>query len=178
MTSLGSVVRSTLDPRSWLHGIRLAHFASYSHVRQVGRLRRGARVTFAPNVSFRNAERIAIGAGSHIGEFCVIWAGNATGHITLGEKCLLAPGVVLTASNYGIALGTPVMDQPKTERDIVLGADVWLGANVVVTAGVVIGSGAVVGAGAVVTHDLPENCIAGGVPAKVLGYRTEQETVK
>ena len=77
----------------------------------------------------------------------------------------------MTASNYGTALGTPVMDQPKIERDIVLGDDVWLGANVVVVAGVTIGSGAVVAAGAVVTKDLPENCIAAGVPAAVIGHR-------
>ncbi len=34
----------------------------------------------------------------------------------LGEKCLLAPNVTVTASNYGIVQGTPVMDQPKIER--------------------------------------------------------------
>jgi len=175
MSSLASVLRSTVDPRTWLHRIRLAHFSSYSHVRQVGRLTRGAGVTFAPNVSFRNAERIVIGAGSHIGEYSVLWAGNGSGRIVLGAKCLLAPGVVLTASNYSIARGTPVMNQPTVERDIVLGDDVWLGANVVVTAGVTIGSGAIVGAGAVVTRDLPENCIAVGVPATVIGSRPEPE---
>ena len=174
MASLGNVLRSTVNPRTWLHGIRLAHFSSYSHVRQVRRLRRGAGVTLSPNVSFRNAERITVGAGSHLGEYCTIWAGDSTGTVTLGEKCLLAPGVVITASNYGIARGTPVMDQKKVERDIVIGSDVWLGANVVVTAGVTIGDGVVVGAGAVVTRDLPDYSIAGGVPAKVIGYRPEQ----
>jgi acetyltransferase-like isoleucine patch superfamily enzyme len=173
MGSLGGAVRSVLDPRTWLQGARLAHFAGYSHVRQRGRLVRGEGVTFAPNVSFRNAERIEIGSGSHIGEHSVLWAGNTSGRIVLGVKCLLAPGVVLTASNYGIERGTPVMDQPKVERDIVIGDGVWLGANVVVTAGVTIGAGAIVGAGAVVTRDLPPDCIAGGVPAKVIGMRPE-----
>lgn len=170
---LTNVLRSTANPRTWLHGIRLAHFSSYSHVRQVRQLRRGEGVTFAPNVSFRNAERITIGEGSHLGEYSTIWAGDSTGRVTLGAKCLLAPGVVITASNYGIDRGTPVMDQEKVERDIVIGSDVWLGANVVVTAGVTIGDGAIVGAGAVVTRDLPEFCIAGGVPATVIGYRPE-----
>ena len=176
MASLAHVLRSTVNPRTWLHGIRLAHFSSYSHVRQVGQLRRGEGVTMAPNVSFRNAGRISIGAGSHLGEYCTIWAGDSTGTVTLGTKCLLAPGVVITASNYGIARGTPVMEQQKIERDIVIGSDVWLGANVVVTAGVTIGDGVVVGAGAVVTRDLPDNCIAGGVPAKIIGYRPEPES--
>ncbi|AYF99591.1 acyltransferase [Protaetiibacter intestinalis] len=162
-----------LDVGTYLQGIRLAHFASYSHVRQVRLLERGADVSFAPNVSFRNAERIRIGDGSHIGEFSIVWAGNSTGRVTLGRKALLAPHVTITASNYGIERGTPVMDQPKVERDIVIGDDVWLGANVVVTAGVTIGDGAIVGAGAVVTRDVPAFAIVGGVPAKVIGWRPE-----
>lgn len=175
MGAITPVIRSLTNARTYLHGLRLAHFYSYSHVRQVRRLGRGDRVTFAPNVSFRNAERISLGAGTHIGERSVLWAGDATGRIELGEQCLLAPGVVLTASDYGIAPGLPVMEQPKRERDIVLGDDVWLGANVVVTAGVVIGSGCVVGAGAVVTRDLPPGSIAAGVPARVVGHRDARD---
>lgn len=171
--SLSNAVRSVLDPGTWLHTLRVAHFRSYSHVRQVRRLSRGERVTFAPTVSFRNAERISLGAGTHVGENAILWAGDSTSRIVLGRQCLLAPGVVLTASDYGVAAGTPVMDQPKREADIVLGDDVWLGANVVVTAGVTIGPGAVVGAGAVVTRDLPPDCIAAGVPARVIGSRKD-----
>jgi acetyltransferase-like isoleucine patch superfamily enzyme len=171
MSSQRSVRRSLLDVRTYLHSLRLAHFSAYSHVQQVRKLTRGANVTFAPNVSFRNAERIQIGAGSHIGEFSLVWAGDSIGRVVFGEKCLLAPHVTLTASNYGIERGVPVMDQSKIEKDIVIGNDVWLGANVVVLAGVVIGDGAVVAAGAVVTKDLPPQCIAAGVPAKVIGFR-------
>ena len=171
MTKTTGAVRSLLRPSTWVQALRLAHFAAYSHALQVQRLNRGANVSFAPNVSFRNAERITVGAGTHIGECSVIWAGNTSGRIVFGEKCLLAPNVTVTASNYGIAQGTPVMEQPTVEQDIKIGRDVWLGANVVVTAGVCIGDGAIVGAGAVVTRDLPENCIAVGVPAKVIGMR-------
>ncbi|WP_229728013.1 acyltransferase [Mycetocola zhadangensis] len=165
------VLRSVLDPRTALQMVRVAHFYAYSHVQEVRKLNRGTAVSFAPTVSFRNAERIYLGSGTHIGEGSVIWAGNSTSRVILGEKCLLAPNVTITASNYGIVEGTPVMDQPKIEKDIVIGPGVWLGANVVVTAGVTIGAGAIVGAGAVVTRDLPANCIAGGVPARVIGHR-------
>ncbi len=165
--------RSLTDVRSYLHVLRLAHFYAYSHTGQVRKLQAGPRVTFAPNVSFRNAERITLGAGSHIGEHSVLWAGNSTGRIVFGAKCLLGPRCTLSASNYGIIQGTPVMDQPKVEKDIVLGDDVWLGAGVIVTAGVHIGDGAIIGAGAVVTKDVPAQAIAVGVPARVVGRRPE-----
>ena len=129
MSRAGSFIRSITDLRVYAHAFRLAHFSAYSHVRQVGRLDRGSGVSFAPNVSFRDAERITIGAGTHIGERSVIWAGDSTSSITFGEKCLLAPNVTVTASNYGIEQGIPVMDQQKVERDIVIGRDVWLGAE-------------------------------------------------
>lgn len=166
-------MESLRSPGTWLHLFRLAHFYSYSHVRQLRLLTVGPDVSFAPNVSFRNAERIEIGAGSHIGEQSILWAGNSTGRVQLGEKCLLGPRCVLSASNYQLLQGTPIMDQPKDERDIVLGNDVWLGAGVIVTAGVRIGDGAVVGAGAVVTKDVPAQSIAVGVPARVVGRRPE-----
>ncbi|AZZ53847.1 MULTISPECIES: acyltransferase [Rathayibacter] len=175
MSQGGGPLRTLTKVRTYLQAVRLLHFHAYSHADQVPRLTRGADVSFAPNVSFRNAERITLGAGTHIGENSLLWAGNSTGRITLGAKCLLAPNVTITASNYGIVQGTPVMDQPKIEKDIVIGRDVWLGANVVVVAGVTIGDGAIVGAGAVVTKDLPANCIAGGVPAKVIGQRPEAD---
>ena len=104
----------------------------------------------------------------------MIWAGNTTGRVVIGEKCLFAPNVTLTASNYGIVQGeVAIMDQPKVEQDIVVGDGAWLGANVVVVAGVTIGEGAVVAAGAVVTRDVPAQSIVGGVPATVIGVRPE-----
>lgn len=168
---VGGAARSLIDPRTWMHMLRLAHLASYSHVRELRRIRLGVGVRIAPNATFRNGDRITIGDHSHIGEHDMLWAGNSHGRITLGRYCLLAPNVTITASNYGIDQGTPVMHQPKQERDVVLGDDVWLGANVVVLPGITIGDGAVVAAGAVVTKDLPAQCIAAGVPAKVIGTR-------
>lgn len=178
MSRLTSFLRSVIDPRVYAHGLRLAHFYNYSHVSQLRDLHRGRNVSVAPNVSFRNAERIWVGDHAHLGEGSVIWAGNATGRVIIGEYCLFGPNVTITASNYGIQQGPiPIMHQPKQERDVVVEPGVWLGANVVVVAGVTIGRGAVVGAGAVVTKDLPPYCIAGGIPARVLGQRPDSGAV-
>ena len=45
-----------------------------------------------------------------------------------------------------------------------------IGSNATIIAGVAIGKGALVGAGAVVTHDVPDNAIVAGVPAKLIGH--------
>jgi acetyltransferase-like isoleucine patch superfamily enzyme len=162
---------SILDPRCYLHGFRMIHYYGYSHVRERRKIEAGKGSRFAPNVSFRNGERIRVGRECHIGENCYLWAGNSTGRIDIGDFVSMAPGVFITASDYRFMPGQPFRKQPKRERDIRIGTDVWLGAGVVVTAGVTIGNGCIVGAGAVVTRDLPVNSIAAGVPARVIGQR-------
>lgn len=164
---------SMIDPRAWLHMLRVMHYYRYSHVRERRDLKLGKGTGIAPNVSFRNGRRITMGKGCHIGERCYLWAGDSTGQIILGDFVSLAPEVFITASDYQFVAGRPFRDQPKRERDIRIGNDVWLGARVVVTAGVTIGDGCIVGAGAVVTKDLPPGSIAVGVPAKVVGRREE-----
>lgn len=166
------LLRSVLDPRPWLHVFRLVHFFNYSHVAQVRKLAIGPGAHVAPNVSLRNAERVAIGARSHVNDHSSLWAGNTSGRITVGADCLIAPHVFVTAANYGIVAGERILEQPRREADVTIGDDVWLGTGVVVLPGVTIGDGCVVGAGAVVTRSLPACSIAVGVPAKVVGERS------
>lgn len=45
-----------------------------------------------------------------------------------------------------------------------------MGENVTILKGVTIGDNVVIGANAVVTHDIPDNAVAVGVPAKVINY--------
>ena len=168
-----NAIASVCDPRSYLHFFHLIHYYGYSHVRPRRRVHAGEGTGIAPNVSFRNGERIRIGRECHIGERCFLWAGDTTGRIEIGDHVSLAPGVFITASDYRFVAGRPFREQPKRELHVRLGNDVWLGAGVVVTAGVTVGDGCIVGAGAVVTGDLPSGCIAAGVPARVIGQRPE-----
>ena len=167
------VLRSLFDPMTYAQIVRLLHFYNYSHVRPRRRLTMGPRATIAPNVSLRNGERITIGEGSKIGERAYLWAGDTNGRITIGKHCRLGPEVFVTASDYGLAPDQRFSEQPRNERDIVIGDDVWLGARVFVGAGVTIGDGCVVSAGSVVTKDLPPNSVAVGIPARIVRRRDD-----
>ena len=60
---------------------------------------------------------------------------------------------------------------------IIVGNDVWIGEGVGIIQGVTIHDGAVVLAQALVTKDVPPYAIVGGVPAKIIGYRYDEETI-
>ena len=166
------LLTSVLDPRVYLHVVRILHFYGYSHVAPRRRMQCGERVGIAPNVSLRNGERISIGSRSHIGERCSLWAGDHHGRITIDEDALFAPDVFVTASNYAFSdRARPVFDQPKVERDVHIGARTWLGRGVTVLPGVTIGEGAIVAAGAVVSRDVEPWTIVAGVPAREIGRR-------
>lgn len=61
---------------------------------------------------------------------------------------------------------------------VVIGNDVWVGARATILEGVTIGDGAVIAAGAVVTKDVPPYAVVGGVPAKVIKYRFDEDTIQ
>lgn len=120
-----------------------------------------------------NQERLVIG------KFC---------SIACGAKFLFNSGnhALGSLSTYTFPIffeewGLPVEDIPKAwdnKGDIVIGNDVWIGYEAVIMAGVTIGDGAIIGTRAVVTKDVPPYTIVGGVPAKPLRQRFDDETVK
>lgn len=61
---------------------------------------------------------------------------------------------------------------------IKIGNDVWIGQGAFLCGGIVIHNGAVVLAGAVVTKDVPAYAIVGGVPARIVGYRYDEDTIE
>lgn len=61
--------------------------------------------------------------------------------------------------------------------DIIIGNDVWIGYEAVIMAGVTVGDGAIIGTRAVVTKDVPPYTIVGGVPAKPIRKRFDNETL-
>lgn len=148
-------------------------YAYYIHEHVAWRTQINAKknIRVHPTASIRNAKNIYIGENSHININCCVWAGEDS-KIIIGDNLLMGPGVSIQAANHGTKRGAIMMEQERTQKDIIIGNDCWLGSNVTIVAGVTIPDGCIVGAGAVVTKSIQEPySIVGGVPAKVIGYR-------
>lgn len=59
-----------------------------------------------------------------------------------------------------------------------IGNDVWIGAEALLMDGITIGNGAIVAARSVVTHDVPPYAIVGGIPARLIRFRFDEETIQ
>jgi len=113
---------------------------------------------------------VSIGAHTHLQARVQISAYR--GSVVIGRAAHIAPNCAFYPYDHGVAPDQPIYEQALTTKGgIVVGDDAWLGFGVIVLDGVHIGNGAVIGAGAVVTHDIPDNAIAIGSPARVVRMR-------
>jgi acetyltransferase-like isoleucine patch superfamily enzyme len=116
---------------------------------------------------------VHIGSDCSIQTFCTI---SGLGGIRIGNGVRIAARSGIVAAQHVIdRKDIPIHEQGMRSRGIQIDDDVWIGMNCSILDGVHIGKGAVIGAGAVVTKDIPPYAIAGGVPAKVIRFRTETE---
>jgi virginiamycin A acetyltransferase len=129
-----------------------------------------------------------------MGNYSSLWGPNldiVTGNqkVTIGNFCSIARNVSMQTFNHnskkittyfiGQNLFDEKWDNEKVSKgDINIENDVWIGSHCVVLGGVTIANGAVVAANSVVTKDVPAFSIVAGSPAKVIGYRFDNETVE
>ncbi len=114
-----------------------------------------------------------------IGRFC---------SIACGAKFLFTSGnhTMRSLSNYTFPIffdewnldAKNICSAWDNKGDIVLGNDVWVGYEAVIMSGVTIGNGAIIGTRAVVTKDVPPYTIVGGVPAKPIRKRFDDDTIR
>lgn len=169
---LGSVI----DPRSYLHGIRLLNYYNALHVTQRREMQAGHGVHISPTVTFMHGALIDLGHRVHLNTQCALWAGPTRGRIRIGDDTLFGPEVFVITSNYRFNDGAPVNDQAMDEADVTIGRDVWIGAKCMILPGTIIGDGAIVAAGSVVRGTIPKMAIVGGNPAVVIGQRSSPDT--
>lgn len=87
--------------------------------------------------------------------------------VKIGDYVMIGPNTLITTVGHPLSPLGRRKHLGKAEP-VTIGDDVWIGGNVTILPGVTIGSNVVVAAGAVVTKDVPNNCVVGGVPARVL----------
>ena len=116
----------------------------------------GASIIIGNDVGFNSISVYARSQRIEIGDGCLI-GGNCQISDTDGHP--LWP--VAARSHY-----------PGTEHDapVTLGRNVFVGLNVIILKGVTIGDNSIIGAGSVVSRSIPSNCIAAGVPARVVRH--------
>jgi acetyltransferase-like isoleucine patch superfamily enzyme len=164
-------VLGIIDPRAWLHLVKLVNYYNHAHVAQMRQITRGPGCHISPTSTFAYGMRITLGARVLVGEECKLWAGPSTARVEIGDDTMLGPGVLITAASYRFRDGAPISAQVMDEADVQIGKDVWIGARATILAGSVIGDGAVIGAGSVVRGVIPAGQVAAGSPARVVAAR-------
>jgi acetyltransferase-like isoleucine patch superfamily enzyme len=126
------------------------------------------------------AEGTSVGF-TEIGAFCSIGPNVSLGGLGWHPTDRLSTHPVFYSSR--LQAGTTFVEQGNefdNEKELPhtkVGNDVWIGAGCIVLDGVTIGDGAIVAAGAVVTKNVPPYAIVGGVPANVIRYRFDIDTI-
>lgn len=99
--------------------------------------------------------------------------------VRIGAQCLLGANATITDCDFHpiAAPGRRFVSDVRAAActPVVIEDNVWLGMNVVVLKGAHIGAHSVIAAGSVVTGSIPPNCIAAGVPARVMRELTYAE---
>ena len=132
---------------------------------------------------------------TYLGSYSYLFGHNDVYCATIGKFNSIATGVRINpvqhpmrervaahhltyrAAHYGLGEDDPAIIEWRQKLTVTTGHDVWIGHNAIVMGGVTLGNSAVVAAGAVVTHDVAPYEIVGGVPARHMGWRYDEEAI-
>lgn len=160
----------------------------------------GVEITIEPPVQFNGI--FQFNEPTRIGAFTYFYNGLSVRCASIGRYCSIATEVRIgdyehptdwlstSAFQYNSARfdfhdsANDYDKVPDGERTTfrgggpVIGNDVWIGARAIITRDVTIGDGAVVAASAVVTRDVAPYAVVGGVPARFIRQRFDDDTIK
>lgn len=131
---------------------------------------------------------------SQVGDYTYIGGSNKIQYAIIGKFCSIGPEVRIGLGIHPTNLKSTYpgfytrSEYYRVEKlydfngeeykQVEIGNDVWIGARATILDGVKIGDGAIVAAGAVVAKDVPPYAIVGGVPAKVIKYRFDENRIE
>lgn len=151
------------------------------------RIARGAKVIIGSGFICNSGPIFSIGVSSRskieVGTEAKLCIGHHSGMsntslqcmkgITIGDYVNIGDGCLIMDSDFHSSRWTDRLDREKDiinakSEEIVIGNGVFIGARSIVCKGVTIGEHSVIAAGSVVVNDIPDNCLAGGNPAKCI----------
>jgi acetyltransferase-like isoleucine patch superfamily enzyme len=113
---------------------------------------------------------IVIGNNVDIGEYAHL---GGAGGLTIGDDCTIGPYFSCPPENHNFYLeDTLIRLQGVNSKGLKIGKNCWIGAKVTILDGVSIGDNCIIAAGAVVAKSMPSNAVLGGVPARVIKFRS------
>ena len=140
--------------------------------RGYGRLRLGRWVYIGTGNAIRCHE-----GNLTIGDKCVFGRKNTINcylDIEIGRECIFADWIYICDFDHRYDdVSLPIRKQGIVKSPVKIGDDCWFGEKTSVMRGVEVGDGAIVASHALVNRDVPPKAIVGGVPARVLKYRTD-----
>lgn len=113
---------------------------------------------------------ITIGNDTSIGEDSHITVINK---ITIGNNVLMGKKITITDNSHGKIESnlldlSPIARPLYSKGPVIIEDGVWIGDKVTILANVRIGKNSIIGANALITKDVPQNCVVGGVPARII----------
>lgn len=118
----------------------------------------GVKISVGPNAILRLGGQF-LSSGSGITCDTMIMASKS---IEIGKDVIIAWGVYIMDSDWHTISGRDMV------APVVIGDHVWISHDVSVLKGVSIGQGSIIGAKSLVVGNVPENCLAAGIPAKII----------
>lgn len=138
----------------------------------------GEYVTLYGTIQSQHGGKVIMGSYTRLGLGSII---RSVEKVVIGDYTAIADRVVISDNgNHPIdpafrrkmkedALdGDMRLWKYSVHSQVVIGENVWIGEGARIHHGVHIGDNSIIAAGAIVTKDVPANCIAAGIPAKVI----------
>lgn len=129
-------------------------------------------------------DKVVLGKYNLVNKNTLIRSANTGNYVSIGPNCQIGmpehPTDHMSTSPFIYNKYRSIIELyswSEFQKAPIIGNDVWIGGNTIILQGVKIGNGAIVAAGAVVTKDVEPYSIVGGVPAKLIKKRYDEETI-
>jgi acetyltransferase-like isoleucine patch superfamily enzyme len=122
---------------------------------------------YSPKIIIGN--NVSIGQGLHL---------TCANEVEIQDGCEITPYCMITDIDHGYDdIEKSVSKHNLIVNKTLIGRNAFLGTGAKIMAGVKIGEHSIVGANSVVTKDIPDYCVAAGVPARIIKrYNFETES--